>query len=144
MTQTMIGPGMFQWNRGGWVGGVVGGTSWMFALAADLVAHDHLLLASVSAASGLLAITIAYGLWMRRDRVEPYVALQAFLGLLAVLTPAIWLTVESFASEAVANAMGLGTMRWGVVCLIPLMMLLFAVQDRWARSVIAQPRSKPE
>jgi len=71
-------PGRFQWNRGGWFGGQLGGTAWMFVGAVVLLPHAPEL-AGVWLACFAVANAIGSAMWRSRDRLRPYPALQALL-----------------------------------------------------------------
>ncbi len=47
----VLGRGRFQWNAGGWFGGALGGSAWMFLAAVMLTANDQVLVATVPAAA---------------------------------------------------------------------------------------------
>jgi hypothetical protein len=87
--EPMLGPGQFQWNAGGWFGSQLGGTAWMLVGAAVLVPQAPWV-AAWWAGCCALANAVGAWLWLRRDRVRPYPAIQALLatcgaaGLLAV------------------------------------------------------------
>ncbi len=76
----MRGPGRFQWNAAGWIGAQLGATCWLAPLA--------ILLFLKKDAVGALLIATAFGavnvlglfLWLRRDRIPPYPAIQTLLG----------------------------------------------------------------
>jgi hypothetical protein len=72
------GPGRFQWNAGGWFGSQLGGTAWMLVGTAILVPQAPGL-AAWWAACFAAANAVGAGLWLRRDRVRPYPALQSLL-----------------------------------------------------------------
>ena len=86
----MSGRGRFQWNIGGWFGSQLGGTVWMLVGAAVLASQAPWI-AAWWVACFLAASAVGIGLWLRRDRIRPYPALQALLatcglaGLLAIV-----------------------------------------------------------
>jgi hypothetical protein len=85
------GAGCFQWSAGGWFGSQLGSTCWMLvggvwlAVLAPLIGVIWLVCFAVANAVGT-------ALWLRRDRLRPYPAIQilflviAICGLLAVGT----------------------------------------------------------
>lgn len=75
----MIGTGRFQWNTGGWFGSQFGCTAWLLVGAASVVAQ-HAWVAAWWVVCCALANAVGTGLWLRRDRVPPYPAIQALLG----------------------------------------------------------------
>jgi len=76
--QSLPGPGYFQWNRGGWFGSQFGSTVWMVVGAIGLAPHAPEItipwLACFAATNGL-----GTWLWRRRDRLQPYPAMQVLL-----------------------------------------------------------------
>ncbi len=78
--QPMPGSGTFQWNTGGWFGSQVGGTVWLLVGAATLVVQAPLL-AVWWVVCFALVNAVGTGLWLRRDRLRPYPAIQALLAL---------------------------------------------------------------
>ena len=40
-TKSLVGPGRFQWNVGGWFGASLGGSAWMIVTAGFLLFHDQ-------------------------------------------------------------------------------------------------------
>lgn len=89
--EPMKGPGYFQWNTGGWFGTQVGSTCWMVVGAVPLVFY-----APMIGVTFLICFAVANAigtwLWLRRDRVPPYPAMQMLLlgiaitGLVALVT----------------------------------------------------------
>ena len=96
----MVGPRRFQWNVGGWFGGVVGGSAWLIPTTAILAWNNQSRLALLPAGCWLLVNLIGCVLWYRRDRVRPFPALVGVLCLLAVLTPLVWFVISSNATPA--------------------------------------------
>lgn len=79
----MPGAGRFQWNGGGWLGGQLGGTAWMLAGAAVLAPHAPEV-AAIWLACFSAANVVGGALWWRRDRLQPYSAIQALLAACAI------------------------------------------------------------
>jgi len=89
--EPMKGPGCFQWNTGAWFGSQLGSTCWMlvggalYAFCAPLIGVTFLICFAVANAIGT-------SLWLRRDRLRPYPAIQILLlviamsGLVALVT----------------------------------------------------------
>lgn len=126
------GPGLFQWNRGGWFGSQLGMTLWIGLLGVFLVS------ASPAVGLALIGLTLlANGLgtllWMRRDRLAPYPAIQALLvigGLCAVLALVVVADAGLPAQET-----GLPT-PWFLL-MYPGLMLSFHLRERAARRALA-------
>jgi hypothetical protein len=76
--QPLPGSGRFHWKMGGWLGGQLGGTAWMFVGAVVLVRHAPEV-AGVWLVCFSVANAIGFCMWRRRDRLRPYPALQALL-----------------------------------------------------------------
>ncbi|MHC5542335.1 hypothetical protein ACYOEI_29275 [Singulisphaera rosea] len=65
----MVGPGMYQWNKGGWIGAQVGCTAWML-VGAVLASFQSARVALVWFACFVLANAASIWLWTRRDRLR--------------------------------------------------------------------------
>lgn len=81
--EPILGPGQFQWNMGGWFGSQLGGTAWLL-VGATVILPQAPWVAVWWACCFALANAVGAGLWMRRDRIPPYPAIQALLATLAV------------------------------------------------------------
>jgi hypothetical protein len=72
------GPGHVRWDKGGWFGSQAGGTAWMLVGAVVLLPH-----APEVAGIWMVCFAIANGIgswmWLRRERIRPYPALQTLL-----------------------------------------------------------------
>jgi hypothetical protein len=85
----MPGPGHFQWSTGGWFGSQLGGTAWML-VASIVLALQTPWIAAWWVLCFALANAAGVWLWLHRDRLRPYLAMQGLLaicgatGLLAV------------------------------------------------------------
>lgn len=127
-----IGKGQFQWNAGGWLGAAVGGTAWMVVTAGFLVSNQEVVVAAVPFSCFLITSLFAYGLWMRRERLDPFLSLMALLGVLSITTPVAWLTTCKWASpETLAQMSWPSWYGWNVVVLLlaPGIMLWFYVAE---------------
>jgi hypothetical protein len=102
--QPRPGPGRFQWNTGGWFGGQIGCTAWLLA-GAVVTAAQAPWVAALWVLCWALANSVGTVLWLRRDRVAPYPAVQ---GLLASCAAAGLLAV------VILHASGLDDVRLGV------------------------------
>ena len=143
----VTGPGKFQWNAGGWFGASLGSSAWMLVTSCSLVAHNQPFAATISA-SGFLAILVAsLVLWMRRDRVYPFHALMAILGLMAFTLPMVWLFVQTYASAESKKAMNWPVSQLPtvfVILLVPAIMLWFIYLERLAKTHRQTIRQKSE
>ncbi len=119
----------FQWNRGGWFGGQLGGTLWLLLLGGLLLARG----ASVGAlvlVLGLVPNALGVVLWRRRERWAPYPALQLLIavsGASAVAAlAAVWVAGETLPGWS---------FRGGFLALAvyPALMGMFHLQERSAR-----------
>lgn len=146
-TTSLTGPGKFQWNAGGWFGSSLGSSAWMLVTSYFLVVHNQTFVAAI-AVSGFLAILFAsLVLWKRRDRVYPFHALLAILGLMAFTIPIVWLLVQTYASAECKMAMnwpvsGLSTVF--VVLLVPATMIWFIYLESLAKRHNQTTRQKSE
>jgi hypothetical protein len=71
----MMGPGAYQWNMGGWLGGQIGGTAWMLPTALMCYLKDGAIgIALVCLFFCALCNAIGIWLWSRRDRIAPFPA----------------------------------------------------------------------
>lgn len=130
----MAGRGRLQWNGSNWFGASLGGSAWMLVMASFLALHGQPNLAAVPAGAFAVVLLVALALWSRRDRTEPFGALMALLGALAVAGPLVWLVVQNFGSPATLAAMNWPETRWPLsvvaFALVPVLMLWFWYQDR--------------
>ena len=135
-----MGKGQFQWNAGGWLGATVGGTSWMLVTAGFLVSNQEVAVAAVPFSCFLIASLFAYGLWMRRGQLDPFLSLMALLAVLSIATPVAWLTTRYWASqETLARMSWPSWYGWNVVVLllVPAIMAWFSVAEAKARRLNA-------
>ncbi len=121
--------GRFQWNRGGWFGGQLGGTLWLLLLGGLLLAQGHPVGALV-VVLGLFANAVGCLLWRARRRWAPYPALQlliAVCGLCAAAAlGAVYVagrTVPGWSFPQAAYALAV----------YPALMAMFSLQERSAR-----------
>lgn len=125
------GEGRFQWNTGGWFGSQIGSTAYLVLLG-GLLAAKAPRAGILVVVCGLLPNLAGTLLWMRRDRLAPYPALQGLLAIVFVFTalaigglvwsgPALGLD-PSFSSEARQSA-------W-ILLLFPALMAMFHFQEK--------------
>ncbi len=120
------------WNRGGWLGGQVGGSCWM--LVAGLLSIPANLNAAI-AVLGLFALANFLGwlVWRRRESLSPYKGLQMLIPILgasgiaavyvldgAGIYESIQVGASVTASETVAILIGV----------VVVLMIMFWWQDR--------------
>ena len=141
-SKSLVGPGRFQWNAGGWFGSSLGGSAWMIATACFLVFHDQPTLSLIPAVCFAIVLFVSLLLWAHRDRIYPFPALMALLGLLAIAVPLVSIVVPSYASPAALAAMNWPASTWPtiLVCAIaPGLMIWFLFLER---SVTTKPDTK--
>lgn len=66
----------FAWDKGGWIGSVIGCTTWMALSAFSVIGHDPLL-GGVALALVIGVLLVARALWLRRDHLHAIRGLQA-------------------------------------------------------------------
>ena len=103
--KSLVGPGRFQWNTGGWFGASLGGSAWMILVAGFLVFHDQPTLALIPAVGFPIVLLISLLLWACRTRIYPFPALMALLGLVAISVLLVVIVVPSYASPEALAAM---------------------------------------
>jgi hypothetical protein len=81
--EPMKGPGCFQWSTGGWFGSQVGSTCWMVVGGVPLAFHAPLIGVTFLICFAV-ANAIGTWLWLRRDRLRPYSAIQMLLLVIAI------------------------------------------------------------
>jgi uncharacterized membrane protein YfcA len=82
------------WNKGGWIGSVIGCTTWMVLSGFAVIGRDPLL-GSIALALVLSVLVLARALWQRRADVHPIRGLQllcaaSFIAALLGVGFAIW------------------------------------------------------
>lgn len=130
------GKGQFQWNAGGWLGAALGGTGWMVVTAGFLVINQEFVVAAIPLSCFLFTSLIAHGLWMRRERLDPFLSLMAFLAVLSIATPVAWITTRNWASPETLGQMDWPSWYgWNVVMLLlmPGLMVWFYFAERRSR-----------
>jgi len=79
------GTGTFQWNAGGWFGGQIGSTCWMLVCGLMYVWKSPLL-GAILFGCFAVANTVGTAIWAKRDRVDPYWAIQILLAVILLFT----------------------------------------------------------
>jgi hypothetical protein len=75
------GSGKFQWNTGGWFGAQIGSTLWLFLLGA-MILNTNTIIGTILLSLFILPNMAGWLLWRERQRIEPYPAIQALLGMI--------------------------------------------------------------
>ena len=121
-----VGPGVHQWNRGGWFGSQLGSTLWLILLGALTVPAD-LAIGCAVIACGLIPNAIGSWLWWRRDSIAPYPALQGLIGVTALCA-----LVAMFLMQISGRADP--QLRLSFLLIFPGLMLMFHLRERASRS----------
>lgn len=85
VTHARLGPGRFQWNTGAWFGAELGSTVWLLGAAAALL-PTYVEAAVVAFLCFLLPNVIGLVLYLRRNRIAPYPALQGLILLVGIVS----------------------------------------------------------
>ena len=91
--QCKRGLGIFQWNKGGWFGGQIGSTCWLFFGAFRL---DSWLASIVLTTCFLTSNLVGTVLWMNRDKLDPYKAIQILLADIFLFTAIAMISMDCF------------------------------------------------
>jgi hypothetical protein len=127
-------PSAFQWNAGAWFGAQLGSTLWLLLLGVLFLWSGRL-----SGAWALLAFVFSNGsallLWLRRDRIGAYPALQLLLAVLGLCNLAAFAGID-LAGDLVAVDPHFADhprwLYWGLL-LYPALALSFYLRERAAR-----------
>ena len=93
--QCKRGTGTIQWNAGSWFGPQVGGTFWLLGSAFLLLGQTPQL-AAVLFGCFVLPNLVGTIIWMNRDKLDPYRALQALILALFVFTTIALVSADWF------------------------------------------------
>ena len=125
------GNGRVQWKAGGWFGGQVGSTVWLFILAGETFQK------SPPAAMWLTFCAVApnvlgYMLWMNRGRLAPHPALQFLIAGIGLFSMLALLTADYFHVLPIIDSRFMTSPRQGywVMLIFPLLMAQFALMER--------------
>lgn len=129
--QPRLGPGRFQWNAGGWFGTQLGGAVWLI-LAALILLPKHVEAGFVALSCFLVPNISGLILFLNRNRVAPYPAIQWLICVIGVVSVifVVYLNRSSLVHE-IDPRLGYG--QWGFYLLPALfggMMGLFHVLER--------------
>jgi hypothetical protein len=129
----MPGPGLFQWSTGGWFGTQIGSTLWLPLSAWHLGPLDASL-AGFLAGLFLCVNLIGTLLWLRRDRIAPYGALQLLIAVvgLVFLSALVAMDASGRLGDFEPRLREHPGVMYGGVAMFPAMMLLFHLRERGA------------
>lgn len=83
--QSRVGPGRFQWNTGGWFGTQLGSTVWLLVTALSLL-PKHFEAGVVTLSCFLVTNIFGLILFLNRNRVAPYPAIQWLIGVIGIVS----------------------------------------------------------
>lgn len=89
--QPKRGTGAFQWYRKNWFGGQIGSTCWLLFVAFRL---ESKLASIVLIACFTLSNLCGTLLWMNRDKIEPYKAIQILLATIFLFTAIAMISMD--------------------------------------------------
>jgi len=117
------GTGGFQWNTGGWFGGQIGSTLWLFIVAYETLpksASAAAWLAFCAAAPNILGCL----LWQKRDRLRPYPAIQCLIAALGMFTLLALVVADHFLVLPILDSEGIASPHraYWLLCLFPVLM----------------------
>lgn len=124
----IIGEGKFQWNTGGWFGSLIGGTLWMLMVAVILW-RAAMMVSLVWFACYLISVVVGLVIYLRRDRVAPYPALQLLLGSIGVCSCIAWTVLVVSRPDLLPIMPMNATGGFLMLALFPAMMLGFHLQE---------------
>ena len=124
-----------QWDIGGWYGGQLGGTTWMFVIGISCFSFSQPIAGVLILAIGLLVNIIGFAFFLNEHRLPAYPTLQLFIAILAIATLLIFIILE------IANiplACKLGNYQspstpfnhYWVLLMFPALMILFYAQNK--------------
>lgn len=131
------GPGRFQWNTWAWFGAQVGSTLWMLILGIMYCFKD-LTIAGIVLGCFLAANAIGLGMWLRRDQLLPYPAIQVLILVIGLATAAIFITLDFF-----GILVGFGTHPYLLLVLFPGLLLRFYLQESHALKMKEREAGEP-
>lgn len=126
----------FQWNAGGWFGAQFGCTVWIFISAVVVMPRDRVI-GLTTLALFLTANAIGAGLWMWRDRLDAYRAIQVLILLAGIYSlAATWVLDRAgqFESLGVGGQVSAAQMYVVLALTIPGLMLFFHFIERERRA----------
>jgi len=134
MKKPMRGEGRFQWNTGGWMGGLVGGTLWVLILGLVIVFAGSPLVGAALVVLYLATNIFGLYLWAGRARIRPYPALQALMaGMTVCAFAAVALVHFSDAYDLAGKGQKAGLATYWWLVFFPGMMVAFYLMERDGR-----------
>jgi hypothetical protein len=139
------GAGCFQWSTGGWFGSQVGSTCWMVVGGVSLAFYAPLIGVTFLACFAI-ANAIGTSLWLRRDRLRPYPAIQILLLVIAISGLVALVTFDVLRPASVRldlTSENGGDLRQGYLMFlvgVPLGMLWFHLMERSVAAANARSR----
>jgi hypothetical protein len=141
--EPMKGPGCFQWSTGGWFGSQIGSTCWMLVGGVPLLFYAPMIGITFVICFGV-ANAIGTSLWLRRDRLRPYPALQVLLSVIAISGLVALVTFDVLRPPGGRPHLTLGNggdLRQGYLMFlvgVPLGMIWFHLMERHGRAARAR------
>ena len=102
----------------------------MLVVAAFLIAKGDGILSILPVTCFAVTIAVGQFLWSRRDRINPFLAIQLLCSVLAILVPLVWFTTEYWGSPAALAAMHFPRSQWWIVLIVPVGMLWALAMER--------------
>lgn len=97
----MTGLNQMQWNIGGWLGGQLGGTTWIL-VAGILSLRVDITTALVVISLFVLANVIGMAIWRRKDRLSAYAGVQLLLSITGIVgLAAVYVLVRAHIYETI-------------------------------------------
>ena len=138
-TLPIKGLGQFQWSTGGWFGAQIGMTAWLVILGIAQIYKGYVLAGTMLTVCGIIPNWIGYAIWTRRDRIQPYAALQMILGIVFAFTIMAIISHDQLLSPlTIDDRFGTGRQTYKLLAIFPAMMLMFAFMERIGKRKNAQ------
>jgi len=136
----MTGPGYFHWNKWGWFGAQTGSTCWMLVGAFEAAPRSPM---TTVIWLCLFSIANAIGtwLWLKRDRLGPYPAIQTLLATIGIIGLLALIVFDALRPDGAGVP---GDLRPGYLCFllgVPAMIAYFALMEHSARKARARASS---
>lgn len=128
----MAGPGAFQWNRGGWFGGLMGSTAWLVVGAAVMASRSPIV-ASIWVACFAASNAFGFRLWACRDRIRPYPAIQALLVAIGAAGLLAFAALDVLGPREAPELVGAPREGYLAMLIVPGLMAQFALMERSSR-----------
>ncbi len=115
------------WHKG-WIGGVIGGTSWMLISASILFANDHLVPSAIVAVCFIVGVSTGITLWSFRTSLRHDSAIQVYLGILFLLTAICFVSFQFFSDRNAQTLLSWNPLCFLLLILFPALSLRFSNQ----------------